>query len=74
MVVTVVAPSASTVIVVAQAVVTVVVDALGSSSGFDGVPNVTVGPQTTLDRQSRGSDSLPAPLVLGRRRIWVADG
>jgi hypothetical protein len=43
-------PSASAVVVVARAVVAVVVDSLSSSSGFDGVSGVTVGPETTLDR------------------------
>jgi hypothetical protein len=62
------------VVVVARAVVAVVVDALISSSGFDGVPGVVVGPKTTLDRQCRGSDSLPAPLVLGRGQIRALGG
>jgi hypothetical protein len=34
---------------VARAVFTVVVDTLSSSSGFDGVLGVAVGPETTLD-------------------------
>jgi hypothetical protein len=54
------------VVVVARAVV---VDALSSSSGFYGVPGVAVGPETTLDRRCRGSDSFPASLLLGRRGI-----
>jgi hypothetical protein len=69
-----VAPPASTVVVVARAVVADVVDTLNSSSGFDGVPGVAVGPETTLDRRCRGSDSLPAPLVLGRRWIQAVGG
>jgi hypothetical protein len=43
-----VAPSVPTVVVVARAVVTVVVDALSSSSGHDGVPSVAVGPKTRI--------------------------
>jgi hypothetical protein len=38
------------VVVVVRAIVAVVVDALSSSSGFDGVLGVTVGPESTLDR------------------------
>jgi hypothetical protein len=63
-VVAVVEPSASTVVVLARAIVAVVVDALNSSSGLDGVPDVAMGPETTLDHQCRGSGSLPARLVL----------
>jgi hypothetical protein len=68
-IIVVVASSVSTVIVVARAVVAVVVDTLSSSSGFDGVPGVAVGPETTLDRRCRGSDSLPVLSMLGRKRI-----
>jgi hypothetical protein len=49
------------VVVVARAVVAVVVDALNSSPGFDGVLGVAVGPETTLDRRCHGSDSVPTP-------------
>jgi hypothetical protein len=49
-VVVVVAPSAPTVVMVAQAVVAVVVDTLGPPSGLDDVPSVMVGPKTALDR------------------------
>jgi hypothetical protein len=48
--VAVVAPSASTVVVVARAVVAVVGDTLGLPSGLDGVSCVAVGPKTALDR------------------------
>jgi hypothetical protein len=47
-VVTVVVSPASSVVVVARAVVTVVVDVLGPSTGLDGVPRVTVGPERLL--------------------------
>jgi hypothetical protein len=49
-VVAVVALLASSVVVVVRAVVTVVVDALGPSTGLDGVPHVSVGPEPALDR------------------------
>jgi hypothetical protein len=67
-----VAPPAPTIVVVARAVVVVVVDALNSSMGFDGVLGVAVGPETALDRRHRGSDSFSASLLLGRR--WIVDG
>jgi hypothetical protein len=66
--------SASAVVLAVRAVVVVVVDALSSSSGFDGVPGLAVGPEMTLDRRCRGSNSLPAPLVLGRRQIQAVGG
>jgi hypothetical protein len=49
-VVAVVASLASSVVVVARAVVAVVVDALGPSTGLDGVLRVAVGPEPALDR------------------------
>jgi hypothetical protein len=49
-VIAVVAASTSTVVVVARAIVVVVVNALSLSLCLDGVPNVTVGPEATLDR------------------------
>jgi hypothetical protein len=55
-------------------IVAVVVDALSSSSGLDGVPGVTIGPESTIDRRCRGSDSLPTPLVLERRGIRAVGG
>jgi hypothetical protein len=62
------------VVVVVQAVVAVVVDTFCSLSGLDGVTSVTVGPKTTLDRRCRGSDSLPALSMLGRRQIRAMGG
>jgi hypothetical protein len=44
------APSTSTVVVVVRAAIAVVVDALGLASGLDGVPRISVGPKTALDR------------------------
>jgi hypothetical protein len=38
------------IVIVARAVVVVVVDALSSPAGFDGVPDVAVGPETAPDR------------------------
>jgi hypothetical protein len=73
-VVVVMAPSTSTVVVVARAIFAVVVDTLSLSSGFDGVPGVAIRPKTNLDRRCHGSDSLPAPLVLGWRRIQAMGG
>jgi hypothetical protein len=73
-VVTIVAPSASTVVVVARAVVVVVVDTLGPPSGLDGVPRVAVEPKAAPDRRCRGSASLLALLMLGRRRIRAVGG
>jgi hypothetical protein len=49
-VVTVVAPSASTVVMVAHVIIAVVVYTLGLPSGLDGVPRVAVGPKTAPDR------------------------
>jgi hypothetical protein len=49
-VIVVVAPLASSIMVVARAVFAVVVDALGPSTGLDGVPRVAVGPEAALDR------------------------
>jgi hypothetical protein len=49
-VVTVVATPASAIVMVVRAVVAVVVDALGPSSGLDGVPYVAVGPKAAPDR------------------------
>jgi hypothetical protein len=49
-VVAVVASPTSAIVVVAQAVVAVVVDALGPSTGLDGVPHVAVGTKAALDR------------------------
>jgi hypothetical protein len=48
-VVTDVAPSASTVVVVAHMIIVVVVDTLCPPSGLDGVPRVAVGPKTAPD-------------------------
>jgi hypothetical protein len=48
-VVAVVAPPASTIVVVARTVVAVVIDALGPSSGLDGVPHVAVWPEVASD-------------------------
>jgi hypothetical protein len=47
--VVVMVPPASTVVMVARAIVAVVVDALDPPSGLDGVPHVTVGPKEALD-------------------------
>jgi hypothetical protein len=49
-VITVAASPASSIVVVVRAVVAVVVDALGPSTGLDGVPRIPVGPKPTLDR------------------------
>jgi hypothetical protein len=49
-VVVVVASSVSTVVMVARATIVVVVNTLGPTSGLDGVPCISVGPKTTLDR------------------------
>jgi hypothetical protein len=68
-VIAVVAPPAFTIIVVALTVVAVVVDALGPPSGLDGVSYVAVRPEAAPGRRSRGSASLPALSMLGRRRI-----
>jgi hypothetical protein len=73
-VVAVVSPPTSTIVVLARAVATVVVDTLGPSSSLDGVPYVAVGPETALDRLCCGSASLPALSMLGRRRIQVVCG
>jgi hypothetical protein len=67
-IVVVVSPT-STIVVVAREVIAVVVDALGPLSGLDGVPRIAVVPETAPDRRSRGSASLPALSMLGRRRI-----
>jgi hypothetical protein len=53
-VIAVVAPSASTVVVVAQAVFAVVVDTLSPPSGLDGVPCVAVGPKCRIKSHRRG--------------------
>jgi hypothetical protein len=50
LVVAVVASPTSAIVVVARAVVAVVVDALGPSTGLDGVPYVALGPEAALDR------------------------
>jgi hypothetical protein len=73
-IVAIVASPASMIVVVARAVVAVVVDALGSPSGLDGVPCVTVGPKAAPDRRCRGSASLPALSTLGWRRIQAVCG
>jgi hypothetical protein len=73
-VVAVVSPSAATIVVVARTVVAVVVDALGPPSGLDGVPRIAVGPEMAPDRRSRGSASLPALSMLGRRQIRTVCG
>jgi hypothetical protein len=59
-----VAASAPAVVVVARAVVAVVVDTFGPSTGLDGVPSIAVGPKTTLDRRCHGSNSLPVLSML----------
>jgi hypothetical protein len=48
-IVVVVAASVSSVAVVARAVAMMVVDALGPSTGLDGVPHVTIRPEPALD-------------------------
>jgi hypothetical protein len=48
-VIAVVASPALLVVVVARAVVAVVVDALGPSTGLNGVSHVAVGPEVALD-------------------------
>jgi hypothetical protein len=58
-VVTVVAPSAPTIVVVARAVV--VVDTLGSPVSLDGVSGVALGPETAPDRRRCSSNSAPCP-------------
>jgi hypothetical protein len=68
-VIAVMAPPASTVVVVAGAIVAVIFDALGLSSALDGVSHVAVGPKASLDHRCRGSSYLPALLMLGRRQI-----
>jgi hypothetical protein len=73
-VIVVVAPIASTVIMMVRAVVAVVVDALGLPSGLDGVPRIAVGPETAPDRRSHDSASLPTLSMLGRRRIQTMCG
>jgi hypothetical protein len=40
---------ASSIVMVVRVVVVVVVDALGPSSGLDGVPHVAVGPEAAPD-------------------------
>jgi hypothetical protein len=65
-----VALPASTVVVVVQAVVLVVVNTLNPSSSLDGVPAVTVRPESTPDRHRCSRDSLSLPLLLRRRR-WI---
>jgi hypothetical protein len=39
-----------------------------------GVLGITVGPESTLDRRCRSSDSLPTPLVFGKRWIRAVGG
>jgi hypothetical protein len=60
--------------VVARAIVAVVVDALGPSSGLDGVPHIAVGPKAAPDHRCRGSASLPVLSMLGRRQIRAVGG
>jgi hypothetical protein len=68
-VIAIVAPPVPTVVVVARAVVAVVFDALGPSSSLDGVPGVTVRPESTPYRQCCVRDSFPLSLLLRRR--WI---
>jgi hypothetical protein len=49
-VIAVVVSLASSIVVVSLAVVAMVVDALGSLTGPDGVPRITVRPELALDR------------------------
>jgi hypothetical protein len=49
-VVAVVASPASSIVVVARAVVAMIVDAHGSSAGLDGVPRITIRSELALDR------------------------
>jgi hypothetical protein len=68
------APPKPVVVVVVRAVVVVVVDSFGPPPGLNGVPHVAVGPKTAPDRRCRGSASLPAHSMLGRRRILAVGG
>jgi hypothetical protein len=67
-IVAVVASPASSIVVVARTVVTMVVDALGPSTGLDGVPRVTIRPEPALDYRCCGSTPFPAvPMLRGRQ-------
>jgi hypothetical protein len=63
-----------TIVFVAQAVVVVVVDTLGSSASLDGVPGIAVGPEMALDRRRRSPDFVPLFLLLRRRRVRAVGG
>jgi hypothetical protein len=63
-VIAIVAPPAPAVVAVARAVVAVVFNALSLPLGFYGVAGVMVGPELTPEGRCRGSDSLPASLLL----------
>jgi hypothetical protein len=62
--------------VVARAVIVVVVDAFGLSTGLDGVPHVAVGPKVAPDRRCSGSAPPPcapdAEKEVGSGRVWTA--
>jgi hypothetical protein len=63
-VIAVVALPASTVVVVARAIVVVAVDTLDPPPGLNGVPHVAVGPKAAADYRCRGSASLLALSML----------
>jgi hypothetical protein len=63
-VIAVVALPASTVVVVARAIVVVAVDTLDPPPGLNGVPHIAVGPKAAADCRCRGSASLLALSML----------
>jgi hypothetical protein len=65
----VVSARAVLVAVVAIVAVAIVVNGRSSLASFDGVPGISDGPETTLDRRSRGSNSTPVPSI--PRGRWV---
>jgi hypothetical protein len=68
-IVVVVASPSSSIVVVARTVVTMVVDAPGLSAGLDGVPCVTIRPETALDCRRRGPALFCAVLMPRGRRV-----
>jgi hypothetical protein len=67
-IITVVALPTSTIVVVARAVVTVVVDTLRPPSGLGGVPCIAVGPKAASDRR------VAAPPPSPHSRCWEGGG
>jgi hypothetical protein len=53
-------------VVVAVVTLAVIVDACSPSTSLDGVPGITVRPETALDRQCCGPGPLSAILMLRR--------